>query len=163
SALAQTSGPAVYGPPPPGVCLFSQLDALAKSRAGISVDQQLKQFAQGADAELSAQRNAIMADDRSLAAQKASLAPADYDQGVAPIRRRYAELDRTRTQRDAQLNQTRRYAAEQIMAVLTPSLSEAVTLRKCGVLFDRGVALRFADGMDITPTVIQRMDARLSY
>jgi Skp family chaperone for outer membrane proteins len=164
-AIAQTAaaGVAVYGPATPGVCLFSQVEALSKSRAGVSVDQQMKQFAQGADAELGAQRSAIMADDRALAAQRSRLQAADYDQRVAQMRRRYAELDRTRALRDAQLNQTRRDAAAQIMAVLDPSLAEAVTLRKCSVVFDRGVTLGFAAGMDITPTVIQRMDARLSY
>jgi Skp family chaperone for outer membrane proteins len=171
-AVAQTAQPApaqtyatppTYGPPAPGVCLFSQAAALSQSRAGVSVDQQLKQFAQGADAELGAQRAAILADDHALAAQKASLSTADYDQRVAQMRQRYAELDRTRAIRDAQLNQTRRDAATQIAAALNPSLSEAITMRKCSVVFDRNVTLGFGDGMDITPVVIQRMDARLSY
>jgi Skp family chaperone for outer membrane proteins len=162
-AQAQPAPVATYGPPTPGACLFAQAEALSQSHAGISADQQLKQFAEGADAELKAQRTAIFNDDHALAQQKSSLSAADYDQRVAQLRQRYAELDRTRSLRDAQLNLTRRDAAAQIMNILQPSLAETITARHCSFVLERSVTYGAADALDITAAVIQRMDARLSF
>jgi Skp family chaperone for outer membrane proteins len=166
-AFAQGVPPAavapVFGPATPGVCLFDQAQALSQSRAGASADQQLKQFAVGVDAELKAERTAIYNDDHALAGQKASLAPADYEQRVAQLKARYAELDRTRRLRDGQLDLTRQDAAAQIMKVLTPSLMDTITARRCSFVLERSVTYAASDALDITGAVIQRMDAQLGY
>lgn len=162
-AAAQPAPPPAYGPPTPGVCLFAQAQALSQSKAGTSADQQLRQFAAGVDAELGAERTAIYNDDRALAAQKATLGPADYQQRTELLRQRYANLDRERALRDAQLNLTRKLAADQVMKVLEPSLSETITARKCSFVLERSVTYGANDALDITGQVIQQMDARLSY
>jgi hypothetical protein len=79
-----------------------------------------------ADAELGAERTAIVNDDQALLGQKASLSPADYQQRVAQLKQRYAELDRTRALRDAQLNMTRRDAIAQMNTVRGPKTGAAV-------------------------------------
>jgi Skp family chaperone for outer membrane proteins len=171
AALALSAAPAsaqpalapTYGPPTPGVCLFAQAEALSHSKAGVSADQQLKQFAVGIEAELTAERSAIYNDDRALAAQRASLSAADYQQRTEQLRQRYAELDHTRSLRDAQLNLTRNQAAEQVMKVLKPSLADTITARKCSFVLERSVTYGAADALDITGAVIQRMDALLSF
>jgi outer membrane protein len=161
-AIAQSTAAPVFGPPLPGVCLLSQSDALARSRVGASAAQQLKQFANGIDAELGAERTAIVNDDHALLGQKPSLGTADYQQRVAQLKQRYAELDHTRALRDAQLNMTRRDAIAQVMTVLTPSLAETITTKRCSVVFERGATYGSADATDITSAVVQRMDARAS-
>lgn len=169
AAAALAAGPAqaqpapTFGPPTPGVCLFAQADALAHSRAGASADQQLKQFAVGIEAELGAERAAIYNDDRALAAQKPSLGAADYQQRTEQLRERYAELDRTRTLRDAQLTVTRNQAAQEVMKVLGPSLADTITARKCSFVLERSVTYGATEILDITQAVIDRMDARLSF
>ncbi len=161
-AMAQPAAAPVFGPPPAGVCLLSQSEALARSRVGASAAQQLKQFADGIDAELRAERTAIVSDDHTLLGQKASLGAADFQQRVAQLKQRYDELDRTRALRDAQLNLTRRNAVAQLMTVLTPSLADTITARRCGLVFERGATYGFAEAMDVTAAVVQRMDARAS-
>lgn len=163
AALAQAPAGPTFGPATPGVCLFDQAQAVANSQAGVSAEQQIKEFAVGIDAELKAERTAIYNDDHALALQKASLPSADYDQRVAQLRQRYAEVDHTRTVRDAQLDATRKTAAVQIMAALTPSLNEVITQRRCSFVLQRSVTYAAADALDITADVVQRMDARLNY
>lgn len=163
AAVAQPAEPPTYGPPTPGVCLFAQADALAHSKAGTSADQQLRQFAVGVDAELGAERAAIYNDDRVLASQKTALSAADYQQRTEQLRQRYANLDRERALRDAQLDLTRKLAADQVMKVLQPSLSDTITARKCSFVLERSVTYASTDALDITQQVIERMDARLSY
>jgi len=163
-ALAQAPAAAapVYGAPIAGLCLFSQNQALSQSQAGVSASQQIAQFSQGIDAELKAQQGAIVNDDRALARQKGQLPAAEYDQRVAQLRQRYGELDATRKVRAAQIELTQRQAAAQVGAVLNPSLADTITARRCAVVFDKSGIYGAAEAMDITPMVVQRMDARMA-
>jgi outer membrane protein len=161
AALASSAAAQTYGPATPGVCVFSRDQALSASQAGVSASQQIAQFTQGARAELGAQRTAIYNDDRALAAQKTQLAAADYQQRIAQLRQRYQSLDRTTQTRDAQLTQTRKDAFAQVAAVMSPSLAEIITTRRCGVVLEKATTYGSNPDMDITALVIQRMNARL--
>jgi outer membrane protein len=160
AAAAQTPPPpATFGPPIAGLCLFARGAAVARSQVGVSAEQQLSQFAQGIDAELKAQATAIHNDDHALLGQKASLPAAEYQQRVNQLRQRISELEHTRALRGAQLALTRKDALAQIGKILEPGMNETITARRCSVVFEGTVAYGSADAMDITPAVIQRMDA----
>jgi Skp family chaperone for outer membrane proteins len=163
SAAAQpvASAPVVFGPALPGVCILARAVALDRSLAGVSANQQIQQFTVGIRAELDAQRGAIINDDRTLAAQKASMPPADYQQRVAQLQQRYAVVDRTTRVRAAQVSKTKADAVRLILDTMTPSLGETVTARKCSVVIERGETYGANAAMDITDQVIQRMNARL--
>jgi Skp family chaperone for outer membrane proteins len=149
-----------YGPVIPGLCLFAKAEALDRSQIGVSANQQLAQFAQGVDAELKAEQAAIVTDDRALAKQKATLAAAVFQQRVGQLRQRYADLARTKELRQAQLALTRHGALLEVEKVLTPGLSQTITARHCSAVFERSAVYGAADAMDITPAVVERMDAQ---
>jgi Skp family chaperone for outer membrane proteins len=150
-----------YGPPLTGVCVFSRKVALARSSAGQSVAQQLTQFAQGIKGELGAQRNAIQADDKALAQRRGSTPPAEYQQGVATLKGRYAALDRTTRVRQDQMDRTSRDAAGLIERATVPALSQVITQRKCSLVVDTAVVFGANPAMDITGLVIQLLNQRL--
>jgi len=160
-AIAGAASAQTYGPPMAGVCVVSRDQALAASQAGVSANQQLTQFVSGVRGELNAQRSAIQNDDRALAAQKASLAAADYQQRVGQLRARYQALDHASQVRDAQLAATRKQAFDQIGAVMGPSLTEVIAARRCSLVLERASTYGANPEMDITAQVIQRMNARL--
>jgi Skp family chaperone for outer membrane proteins len=162
AAAAQTATPPTYGPPIAGECLFGRDDAIDHSKIGVTASQQLVQYAKEIDADLKAQGAAIQADDRALVGQKASLSAADYQQKVNQLRQRYADLSRLQKLRATQLGLTRSDALTQIGAVILPSLSSVVTARHCSVVFERAATYGSAAAMDITPAVIQQMDATQS-
>lgn len=163
SGSAQTAGASAptYGPPLAGICVFDEPRAVDQSRAGAGATQQIAQFAQGVRGELDAQRAAIVADDRALAARKAALPQADFQQRVTQLRQRYQALEDTQKLREAQLVQTRRDAVGQIAKALNPALTEIVTARRCSVVLGRGAIFGANAAMDISPQVIERMNARL--
>jgi hypothetical protein len=159
-ARAQTPPAAVpvFGPPIVGLCLFARAEALTRSQAGVSATQQLAQFGLGIDAELKAQEGAIHNDDVALATQKAALPPADYQQRVVQMRQRYADLDRTRALRAAQLDVTRKQALAVVGQIVDPSLADTITTHHCSAVFERSATYGAAGSSDITGAVIQKMD-----
>jgi Skp family chaperone for outer membrane proteins len=162
SQAAQPAAPApTYGPPLNGVCVFNRRAALDRSSAGQSVAQQLGQFAQGIKGELTAQRTAIVADDRALAQRKASTPPAQYEQSVNALKGRYAALDRASHVRQDQLDRTSRDAVGLIGRAMLAPLSQVITQRKCSLVVDTGVVFGANPAMDITGSVIQLLNARL--
>ena len=161
-ALAQPiAAPPVYGPPIPGVCLFARDVALDRSLAGVSANQQIQQFTAGIRAELDAQRNSIVNDDRALAAQKASMPATEFQQRVAQLQQRYAAVERTRRTREAQVARTRAEAVRLILQTMTPSLGETITARKCSLVVEKAGTYGANPVMDVTDQVIQKMNARL--
>lgn len=161
SVRAQTApgAAAVYGPPIVGLCLFARAEALTRSQAGVSATQQLAQFGLGIDAELKAQEGAIHNDDVALATQKSVLPAADYQQRVVQMRQRYADLDRTRALRAAQLDVTRKQALAVVGQIVDPSLADTITTHRCSAVFERSATYGAAGASDITPAVIQKMDS----
>jgi Skp family chaperone for outer membrane proteins len=160
--LAQPAAPApTFGPPLAGVCMFARAQALEASQAGVSAGQQIQQFDRGVRAELDAERAAIVSDDRALAAQKATLPAAAYQQRVGALKQRYAELDRTTQLRGQQLAKTRADAVALISRALDAGVAETITARHCSVVFERAGSYGSNAGMDITAQVIQQMNERL--
>jgi Skp family chaperone for outer membrane proteins len=159
AAAAQTATPApTFGPPIAGACILAKSEAIDRSQAGVSANQQLTQFGQGIEAELKGQRTAIENDDRALAGQKASLSPVEFERRVAQLRQRYTSLNHTQTVRAAQLRLTTKDAIAQVTKIFEPSVADTITARHCSMVIERSVTYGSAEAMDITPVVIQKMD-----
>jgi Skp family chaperone for outer membrane proteins len=160
AVLAAADQP-IFGPPIANVCVFGRSEALDKSQAGLSANQQMLQFTQGVQAELTAERTAIVNDDRALAKLKASMSAAAYQQRVDQLKQRYDALDRTSRARNTQLAKTRNTALDQIGTALNPSLAETITSRHCSVVLEKAQIYGANAAMDITPQVIQLMNTHL--
>lgn len=161
SAIAQTQGPNTMGPPVAGVCLFARDVTLGTTKAGVAANARLRQLNDQVRAELAAEQQIIAAEDTALKASGAQMAPADRQRREDALQRReaaFAELQRTRA---AQIQQTRANAIAEILKPVDAALTPLATSRHCSVVFERATTYGFSAAMDLTPMVIQQVDARL--
>jgi Skp family chaperone for outer membrane proteins len=163
-ALAQTptaSNTPTYGPPIPGVCVFSRDVALNTSQAGVSANQQIQKMEQDAEATIGPERTAITEADKALSAEKPKLAPAKYQERAAALQQRvqaYSVLVQTR---NAQFSHTHDKAMSQIAQAVTPILVATITDHKCSLVVERGGIYGANPAMDLTPEVVQKLNAVL--
>ena len=161
--LVSAQAPAVpnanpMGPPIAGVCLFARDAAIAKSKAGAATDARLRQLAQGVQAELASERQAIVTENDALKAIPAAQRPQAR---VDALDKRAAAFNQLQQLRTAQLQATRAQAIEQILKQMDPVLGPVSTGRHCSVVFERTATYGFNAAMDLTPTVVQQLDARM--
>jgi Skp family chaperone for outer membrane proteins len=168
AALAQTAAPQAappfnptYGAPIAGVCVFSQTQAIGRSQAGVSAGGQLERLSQSVQSDLAAQRTALIAQGKALAAEKAKLSAAEYARRTSDLEQRAQAFDRLANTRSAQLRQTRTIALGQIGAAMTPILAASVTSHRCGLVLDAGATYGSNAAMDLTAGVVQKLNAKL--
>jgi outer membrane protein len=150
-----------YGPPVPGICVFSRDGALTTSQAGVSVTNQLQTMEQGVATPLNAERDSIAAADKALTAEKAKLTPAKYQERAAALQQRVQTYSATVQNRNAQFAQTRDNAMNQIAQSVTPILVASITEHKCSLVVERSGIYGANPAMDLTPDVIQKLNAVL--
>ncbi|HVY35555.1 MAG TPA: OmpH family outer membrane protein [Caulobacteraceae bacterium] len=169
-AIAQTpAAPApaaanvpAYGPPITGVCIFTREVALGTSQAGVSVIQQLQQLSKGIESNLAPEREAIDKADKTLAAEKAKLSSAKFQERAAALQQRAQTFAQTVQTRNAQIGQSRDKAMAQIGEALTPIVVSKISEHHCSlVLESRGIIYGANPAMDLTPEVIQQLNTAL--
>ena len=161
SAAAQTQAPNTMGPPVAGVCLFARDVTLGTTKAGAAANARMRQLNDQVRAELAPEQQNIVTEEIALKTSGAQMAPADRQRREDALRRRetaFAELQRTRA---AQIQQTRANAIAEILKPVDAVLTPLATSRHCSVVFERATTYGFNAAMDLTPMVIQQVDARL--
>jgi Skp family chaperone for outer membrane proteins len=161
--LAQTrdTPPNTMGPPVPGVCLFARDVARGSTKAGVAANARMRQFSQQVEAELAPERQVIAGEDAVLRTSGAQMGPADRQRRVDALQTRataFADLQRVRA---AQIQQTRANAIGEILKPMDAVLTPIATSRHCSVVFERTTTYGFNAAMDLTPVVIEQVDARL--
>ncbi|HUO21299.1 MAG TPA: OmpH family outer membrane protein [Caulobacteraceae bacterium] len=161
AAAAPAANMPTYGPPLTGVCVFSRDMALNTSAAGVSVNTQLQQMEQSANATLAPQRDALAAEDKALSAEKAKLTPAKFQERVAALQQRAQAYSQTVQSRNAQFSQAHDKAQDQIAQAVTPLLVASITAHACSLIVERNSIYGANPAMDLTPEVIQKLNAAL--
>lgn len=153
SASAQT-----FGPPIAGMCLLSRTAAIGASRAGQSMQVQLKQMQASLSAQLAQQRAAIDQQRRALEARQNATAPIEYQRQLAGLNQQALALDQ---QQNARFIAAQTRGQQQIDRALNEALSRVVTRMACSVVFERDNAYGWNNAMDITQAVAHDMDGTL--
>ena len=157
----QTVAPATMAPAAPGICLFARDVALGSSKAGVAANARMRQLSAQVQAELAPEQQAIAGEDNVLRTSGARMSPTERQQRSDALQRRtaaFTELQRIRT---AQIQQTRANAIAEILKPMEAALNAIATSRHCSVVFERSATYGFNAAMDLTPAVIQQIDARL--
>lgn len=150
------------GPAVAGVCLLSQQAVLANAKAGVAASARLKQLADQAQAEVDGERGPIQADAKALAAQKAGLKPAEFQQREQALGTRLTALQQKADQRSREIEATRVKALGRIATEAQPVIAAVYKARGCGLLIDRGTVLGGNMAGDLTAAVVQGLDAKLA-
>lgn len=153
SASAQT-----FGPPIQGLCLLSRNGAIGASRAGQSMQAQLKLMQGALSGDLARQRSAIDQQRRTLEARQNSTAPIEYQRQFSALNQQAQSIEQQQNMRFIAA-QTR--GQQQIDRALSTALGRIVTRANCSVVLERDNSYGWNNAMDITPAVAQEMDSLL--
>lgn len=161
AALAQTQGPANPGPAIPGVCVYFNQRVLAQSTVGQAVQTRMEQLAQEVQGELQPYATAIQTEAQALQ-QGAATIPADQmNQRRQQLQTRIQEAQQLEGTRDNELRYTLAQQRQKISEAIEPLLVAVYQEKGCGIMIDRESVFILNPAMDVTDTVIQRLNAQL--
>jgi len=155
---APAQGVSASDPPIGGVCIYSKNNMLGRSLAGLSAHEQLAQLQQSSDIDLAAQRNHLVADERTLTGEKTRMLVSTYDRRSESLQHRADRLTALSRIRARQIAQTRTEAFGRIAAAAEPLLTASVADHHCAILLDRGAGYSVNPDMDLTGDVIARLN-----
>ena len=161
AALAQTQGPANPGPAIPGVCVYFNQRVLAQSTVGQAVQTRMEQLAQEVQGELQPYATAIQTEAQALQ-QGAATIPADQmNQRRQQLQTRIQEAQQLEATRENELRYTLAEQRRKISEAIEPLLVAVYQEKGCGIMIDRESVFIMNPAMDVTDTVIQRLNAQL--
>lgn len=161
AALAQTQGPTNPGPAIPGVCVYFNQRVLAQSTVGQAVQTRMEQLAQEVQGELQPYATAIQTEAQALQ-QGAATIPADQmNQRRQQLQTRIQEAQQLEGTRDNELRYTLAQQRQKISEAIEPLLVAVYQEKGCGIMIDRESVFIMNPAMDVTDTVIQRLNAQL--
>ncbi|KRA59204.1 hypothetical protein ASD79_10915 [Caulobacter sp. Root655] len=152
-ASAQT-----FGPPVAGLCLLSRAGAISASRAGQSLQAQLRQMQASLNADLAQRRASLDQQRRLLEVQQGVIAPIEFQRQLAGLNQQTQTLDQ---QQNARFIAAQTRGQQQVDRTLNDALSRVITRNACGVVIERDNAYGWNNAMDITPATAREMDGVL--
>ena len=161
SAASAQQAPANPGPVIPGVCSFSGEGIMAGSLAGRAVQARMVQLYQEVQGELQPYVTSLESEAQQLQQSAATLSEADRNTRIQALQTRDRELQQLQQTRANELRYTQAVQAEAINTAAQPIVIAVYQERGCGVLLNDGAVGYINPAMDITATVVQRLDTQL--
>jgi outer membrane protein len=161
AALAQTQGPANPGPAIPGVCVYFNQRVLAQSTVGQAVQTRMEQLAQEVQGELQPYATAIQTEAQALQQGAATIPAYQMNQRRQALQTRIQEAQQLEGTRDNELRYTLAQQRQKISEAIEPLLVAVYQEKGCGIMIDRESVFIMSPAMDVTDTVIQRLNAQL--
>lgn len=164
AAYAQSSdnSPPLGGPVVSGVCFLSREAIFANAKVGKAASARLKQLADQAQGEIEAERKPVDADVQSYRAQAASLSADQRQSREQALSQRMQKVQADQALRGRQLEATRVKALGQIAQYAQSVITDTYRSKSCGVLLDRNAVLGGNMANDLTPLVVQGLDAKVT-
>lgn len=159
---AGTGGMQLNGPAVPGVCLLSREAIFANAKVGQAASARLKQLAEQAQSQLDAERKPLDADVQAYRAKAASLSADQRQSQEQALAQRMQTVQADQQNKGRQLEATRAKAMDQIAQYAQPVIASTYESKKCGLLIDRNVAFGGNMTNDLTPAVVQGLDAKIT-
>jgi Skp family chaperone for outer membrane proteins len=151
------SGPAI-----PGMCVLSQEAIVYTSTVGKYVATRLQQLNSAAQAEITADTTSLQNDEKALEAQHASLSQEQLQQRAGALNARERDLERTVAVRREEMSQTAQKAQGRILQEASPIFQQAAHAHNCSLVVAGTSVLAAEPSMDITPTVIAGLNAKIT-
>jgi Skp family chaperone for outer membrane proteins len=152
-ASAQT-----FGPPIAGMCLLSRTAAISASRAGQSMQTQLRQMQASLNGELAQRRASLDLQRRALEGRQSAIAPIEFQRLLTGLNQQAQTLEQ---QQNARFIAAQTHGQQQVDRALNEALSRVITRSACSVVMERDNAYGWNNAMDITPATAREMDGIL--
>jgi Skp family chaperone for outer membrane proteins len=151
-AANPSSGPAI-----PGMCVFFRDEALATSTAGKAVQARMQELRAQVNAELQPEAQSLQSQEQGL-----QTTPKEQQQAKATaLREQIGAFQQKEQLRSQELQATAQKQVSVIGQSMAPIVEAVYAEHKCSILFDRGQVYFQNPEMDLTPVVVQRLDAKL--
>ncbi|GFZ88029.1 OmpH family outer membrane protein [Dyella caseinilytica] len=161
-AQASTSSMPLNGPAVSGVCYLSREAIFANAKVGQAATARLKQLAEQAQSQIDAERKPLDADVQAYRAKAASLSADQRQSQEQALGQRMQQVQADQQTKGRQLEATRAKALDQIAQYAQPVIVSVYNSKNCGVLFDRNAVLGGNMTNDLTPAVVQSLDAKIT-
>jgi Skp family chaperone for outer membrane proteins len=150
------------GKAPTAVILFlDRGTVLRQSSVGKDMYAQVEGLAKKMEAEFSPENKKLQADVQALQAQAAVLSPEVRQQKVKALETRRAAFQKKVQDRQAAIQNGLGTARTQVEKALGPILEKIMVERGANLLLDRGLVVLGATDLDVTASVIQRLNTSL--
>jgi Skp family chaperone for outer membrane proteins len=150
------------GPPVLGVCLVSREAIFVNAKVGKAASARLKQLADQVQVQLDSERKPIDSDVQAFRAQAATL-PADQRQSrEQALTQRVQIMQSHQALRSKEIEATRAKALARIAQEAQPIIVGAYRSKNCGLLLDRNAVIGGNMSNDLTASVVQGLDAKIS-
>ena len=163
TAFAQTAAaPAVtHGPAIAGVCYLSTQEAIANSTVGKHVNTRMQQLIQAVNTELQPEQTVIENEGKALEAGRSTMDAKTLQTRATAWQTRLTNFQRLSSQRENELQATQQKAVARVLQEMDPVAKSVYQQRRCSILLDRSSVMLGNPAMDLTPAVIQGLNARI--
>ena len=156
------AAPAInHGPVVPGLCVVFTQQVLSQSSAGQAVAARIQQLATEVEGELQPYAATLQSEAQALQAGATTIPADQLQQRRAALQQRAQEAQQLEQTRTNELRYTLSQQRELISNAMDPILVAVYQERGCSVLLERENAYIVNPAMDITATVLQRLNAQL--
>lgn len=169
SALADTGQAApvqttagLGGPVVAGVCLLSREAVIANAKVGLAATARLRTLGQDAQAEVDAERKPVDVDVEAFNATSEKLPAEQRQSRQLALATRLQPIEAKAAQRNREIDATRTKVLARISGELQPVVAQVYRARGCGLLVDRNSVIGGNMANDLTPAVVQGLDAKIA-
>jgi Skp family chaperone for outer membrane proteins len=160
-AAAPAAGAAAK-PAPPAVILFlDRATVLRQSAVGKDMYKQVETLAKKMETDFAPENKKLQADVQALQQQAAVLSPEVRQQKVKDLETRRQAFQKKVQDRQAAIQAGLGNSRTQVEKALGPILEKIMNERKANLLLDRGLVVLGATDLDVTATVIARLNTSL--
>lgn len=161
TASAQTPRPQNPGPVIPGVCVFNAQRAVTMSTAGQAVSARMRELTQEVVGEVAPYAEAVQSGMTAYRQAAPTMTPEQRAQQEQVLQQRYEEAQVLEQTRQNELRYTLNQQLEAIGGAADPIMVAVYQERGCGILLSADSVIEMNSAMDITETVVQRLNAAL--
>lgn len=165
AAIAQTQGaaptPITHGQPIPGLCVVYNQLIIQNSAAGQAILARMQQLSTEVEGELQPYGATIQTEAQALQAGASTIPADEMQRRRAALQQRVQEAQQLEQMRTNELRYTLAAQRERIAQTVEPILVAVYQERGCSILFEREGAYIVNPAMDVTATVIERLNAQL--
>jgi outer membrane protein len=157
AAITLPQGPAITG-----LCVYSREQTVGQSAVGKYVNQRLQQLQQAAQAEVSADQQALATDAKAFEARRSTLSQDAAQQQELGLQQRDAAWQRKAEIRSRELQATAEKAYSRVLGEANPLVAQVYGQQHCSVLLDGQSVMAANSAMNITSDVVHLLDAKIT-
>jgi Skp family chaperone for outer membrane proteins len=150
------------GPVVAGVCLISREAIFANAKVGQFASTRLKQLADAAEAEIETDRKPLEAEIKAFQAEAPKMSEAQHHTREQALGAKLQPVQAKAALRGREIEATRAKVMGRIADAAQPVIAQVFKQRACGLLLDRNTVLAGNMTNDLTPAVVQGLDAKIS-